>query len=106
MGRSGWYERNNFDDNNDYARKVLEKFDIKRYHFVSDGYGCLALLINLGVNSYRINVNYDDSLMEVYKKIYRRTAQRHKKEYMKLVKTIETDGIYNSIKFIKRDSEI
>lgn len=102
----GWFDRNNFDTNKEYALKVLEKFDIKKYYFVIDLYGNLALLIDLGLNTYRIEVNDDNKVLEIYKKLIRRAGQRHKKEYLKLVKTVDKDCIYSSIRWIKNDSEL
>lgn len=106
MRSSSWFDRNNFDDNKEYTIKALDKFDIKKYHFVNDSYGCLALLIELGLNSYRIEVNYDDKVFEIYKKLVRRTGQRHAKEYLKLTKTFDRDCIFNAIKWVKHDSEM
>lgn len=104
--RSNWYKRNNFDDNKGYTNKILEKFNIKKFHFVTDTYGCSALLVNIGLNSYRLVVNYDDNKIEIYKKKTLRLSQKHKKEYLKLVHSINTDAIYSSIKWIKNDSEL
>ena len=103
MAHSGWFDRNNFRTNEEYTIKVLDKFDIKKYHFTNDAYGCLALIIDLGLNTYRIEINRDCSTLEIYKKLTRRTGQRHVKEYLRLV-SMDRDGIYNTIKWIKNDS--
>lgn len=105
MGNSSWFDRNNFDNNKEYTKKILEKFDLKKYHFVNDSCGCLALLIEVNLNSYRIEINSYDKISEIYKKEYRRLGQRHPKEYMRLIKTYDTDCIYNSIRWVKNDSD-
>ena len=106
MAHSKWFERNNFEENMDYTLKVLLKFDIRKHHFVNDSYGNLALLIDYGINSYRIETNDSTSEVEIYKKCIRRTGQRHPKEYLKLIKTFKIDCIYESIKFVHHDSVI
>ena len=104
MSNSGWFDRNNFRTNEEYTIKVLDKFDIKKYHFVNDAYGCLALIIDLGLNTYKIETNRDCSTLEIYKKLIKRTGQKHPKEYLKLV-SIDRDSIYSSIRFVKNDSK-
>ena len=103
MAHSGWFDRNNFRTNEEYTIKVLDRFDIKKYHFESDGYGGLALIINLGLNTYKINISRDYSSLEIYKRLIKRTGQKHPKEYLRLI-NIDRDGIYSSIKWIKNDS--
>lgn len=104
--RSSWFKVNSFDNNEEYTEKVLKKFDIKKYHFVIDQYGCLALLIELGMNSYRIEADIDNCEMIIKKKNIRRLGQKHPKEYMREIKKFDKDAIYESIKFVKKDSEM
>ena len=104
--RSSWFRLNNFDDNLEYTKKVLRKFNIDKYHFVNDGYGGLALLIEIGLNSYRIEVDMDRCEMIIKKKRLRRIKAKHPKEYMDVIKKFTHDGIYESIRFVEFDSKM
>ena len=44
--------------------------------------------------------------MIIKKKDTKRKAQKHPKEYLKIVKTIDRDCIYNAINWISSDSKI
>lgn len=106
MRCSTWYKLNNFKDNENYCKKILEKFNIKKYHFVNDSFGSLALIIDLGLNSYKVEIDKVECKMVIKKKLTRRNAQKHPKEYLKIVKTIDKDCIYNAISWISNDSKI
>lgn len=101
---ANWFKMYNFEDNEERTIKVLNKFGIEKYHFVADN-GTLALLIEKGLNSYRIELNDYDNEMLVLKKQVRRKAQRHTKEYMRIVARFDNDCIYNSIRFCALDNE-
>jgi hypothetical protein len=88
----------------DYTLKVLEKFNIKKYHFVTNMYGQSALIIDIGLNSYRIDIEDYLCEMVIMKKIIVRKAQRHPKEYWVEIKRFKTDCIYCSIREVKNDS--
>ena len=100
---TNWYNRHNFDDNMDYTLKVLEKFNIKKYHFMTS-YGQSALIIDIGLNSYRIYIKDYLCEMVILKKRIVRKAQRHPKERWIELKRFKTDCIYCSIREVKNDS--
>lgn len=106
MSSKEWYKLHNFSDNMNYCRKVLSKFDIHKYHFVNDGYGGVALLIELGLNSYRVEIDIDNCKMIIKKKQTRRMGQKHPKDYLKVVMAFNKDAIYNSIKWISLDNRL
>ena len=99
-----WQKRNSLTYRQDYTENLLKMFEITRYNFVMDKYGGLALLIECGVKTYRIEVNDEKELVEVYKKTICRNGQKHPKEYFNFTKGFKFDGIYLSLKFIKDDS--
>lgn len=106
MNCSTWYKLNNFKDNENYCIKVMENFGIKKYHFVNDNFGSLALIIELGLNSYKIEINKVECRMVIKKKLTKRNAQKHSKDYLRIVKTIDIGCIYNAINWISNDSKI
>ena len=101
---TNWYSRQNFDDNMDYTLKVLEKFNIEKYHFVTDAYGNSALIIDIRLNNYRVEIDDYKCEMVIKKKKVIRKAQIHKKEYLIDIKSFKTDCIYQSIREVSRDS--
>lgn len=101
-----WYKLNNLEDNENYCKKILEKFNMKKYHFVSDSFGSLALIIDLGLNSYKVEMDKINCRMIIKKKDIKRKAQKHPKEYLKIVRTVDRDCIYNAINWISNDSKI
>ena len=100
---TSWYTRHNFDDNMDYTLKVLDKFNIKKYHFVTDAYGHSALIIDIGLNNYRIEIDDYVSEMVIKKKKVTRKGNRIPKEYMGIVKIYKKDCIYESARFCSQD---
>lgn len=103
--RSSWFKLHNFDDNLEYTKKVLKKFNIDKYHFVTDMYGCLALIIDINLNTYRIDVDMDNCEMVIRKKRIKYKAKRHPVEKLEPVKKIDKDCIWESIKWIVKDGE-
>ena len=66
MMNQKWYDRNNFSDNIEYTEKVLNKFNIEKYHFAYDN-GELALLIEKGLKKYKVIMDYKSNIdSEVY----------------------------------------
>ena len=53
MMNQKWYDRNNFSNNIEYTEKVLNKFNIEKYHFAYDN-GELALLVESGLKNIRL----------------------------------------------------
>ena len=100
---SSWYKLYNFDDNKERTKKILEKFGIEKYHFVTIQ-GETALIIDINLNNYRLELF--DGEMAIRKKKYTRKASRHKKEYLEIVKSFDNDCIYNALKFCAIDSGI
>lgn len=102
---ASWYKLSSFDENEERTKKILEKFGIDRYHFVTIN-GFRALIIDINLNNYRIEVDdYNEELL-VRKKKYTRRGQRHKKEYMEVIRSFKNDAIYSSIKFVSEDSQL
>ncbi len=100
---TNWYSRHNFDDNMDYTLKVLDKFNIKKYHFVNDGYGNSALIIDIGLNNYKIKVDGYKQEMVILKKNVTRKGSKHVKEYLDVVKSYKNDCCYECIKWCSKD---
>ena len=105
MNQQKWYHRNNFSDNIEYAEKVLKRFNISKYHFAYDN-GELALLIEQGLKKYKIVVNEDSCLMEIYRCDVHANFNKYTKENLVLKKTFNDDCIWNSIKWIAKDSKL
>jgi len=105
MFNSRWNKRHNLELNQNYVEEILKQFEINDYHFVSDGYGSLALLIKYGVNSYRIEINQQEEKMYIKKQVFKRKAQRHMKEYWNIIGIFHTDCIFNSIKKISQENK-
>lgn len=100
-----WYKRNNFEDNQEYAEKVMQRFFIKKYHFSYDCYGFLSLLIEQGLKRYKVVVNCSTCKHEIYRCEVHNFA-KYTKENMVLKKTFDDDCIWNSIKWIAKDSKL
>ena len=100
-----WFKRNNFGDNQDYAEKILQRFNIQKYHFAYDN-GELALLIEQGLKKYKIIIDKDKGLMEIYRCEVHPNFTKYTKENMMLKKTFNDDCIWNSIKWIAKDSKL
>lgn len=113
-----WIERNGFDNNYDYTIKLLKKFKIEKYHFITDKFGNATLIITDGLNKYKLETiqeNYFDkdfnrietnSYMSISKTETHRNGQKHAKEYWVFKKKFKEDCIYSSIRWIARGSII
>ena len=105
MNLQKWFDRNNFEDNQDYTEKVLKRFNIQKYHFAYDS-GELALLIEQGLKKYKVVIDKNDYLMKIYRCEVHLNFTKHTKENMMLKKTFNDDCIWNSIKWIAKDSKL
>ena len=100
-----WFEMYSFDNNKDRTKKLLEKFGIKKYHFITID-GIDGLIIEVNLNVYQLEIDPFKDELRVRKKKYKRKSQKHPKEYLQVVKSFNNDCIYNSIKFVAEDSGI
>jgi hypothetical protein len=96
----------------EYTKKVLRNFNINieedkknKYHFVTDKYGCSALIININLNTYRIDVDMDRCEMVISKKRIKYKAKRHPIEKWDVIKKVDKDCIYCSVRWVVNDSE-
>lgn len=96
-----WYDRNSFENNEDYAIRVLERFGISKYYFIADGYGGLSLLISKNLHSYKIDCDKNREEMVIKRKV-----KKNEKEYLREVKSFKIDSIYEVIKWIFKDSQM
>lgn len=101
-----WFQLNNFDTNQDYTEKILKKFNLQKYHFVYDKYGNLALLVEQNLKKYKIVVDEVDLSLKIYRCDVHNNFEKHTKENMSLKKKFYNDCIYNSIKWISKNSQI
>ena len=100
-----WIKRNNFENNQEYAEKVLKRFNIEKYHFAYEQ-GDLVLLVEQGLKKYKIKINKNNCLMEIYRCDVHVNFTKHTKENMMLKKAFNDDCIWNSIKWIAKDSKL
>lgn len=105
MMNQKWYERNNFSDNIEHTEKVLNKFNIEKYHFAYDS-GELSLLIESGLKKYKVIVDELECLIKIYRCDVHVNFGKHTKENLVLKKTFNDDCIWNSIKWIAKDSKL
>lgn len=110
-----WYNRYDFEINMDYTEKILRKFKIENYHFITNSYGSLSLIIILGLSKYKIEIleetyenietkKIEDRYAMVVKRCENRLmAKKHTKEYMPIKKKFYRDCIYDSIKWVRND---
>ena len=101
-----WFHMNNFDENQDYAEKVLQKFGLSKYHFAYDKYGNLSLLIEHNLKKYKIIVDEVDLDLKIYRCDVHNNFEKHTKENLVLKKKFHDDCIYNSIKWIYNNSKM
>lgn len=120
MSRQGerWFERNSFDKNQDLVEKILNRFNVKNYHFVNDSYGNLALIITKNLKKYRLEIyqkeyydkdferNETESYMIIKRCEVHRNGQKHSKEYMVEKKRIYEDCLWCSIRWIAKNSKL
>ena len=100
-----WFKMYSFDDNDERTKKLLEKFGIKKYHFITIN-GTKGLIIEINLNVYQLEADYIKEEVRIRKKKYTRKSQRRQKEYLEVVKSYNNDCLYNSIKFVAEDSGI
>ena len=105
MNQQKWFSCNNFSDNYDYAEKVLKRFNLDKYHFAYDS-GELSLLIESGLKKYKVVVDELEYLMKIYRCDVHVNFGKHTKENLVLKKTCNDDCIWNSIKWIAKDSKL
>lgn len=106
MNRERWYKLNNFEDNQDYTEKILKKFNLQKYHFSYDKYGNLSLLIENNLKKYRIVIDDVELVFKIYRCEVHNNFEKHTKENMVLKKKFSDDCIYNSIKWISKNSKL
>ena len=99
-----WFKLNDLDTNQEYAEKILKKFNLSKYHFIYDKYGILSLLIENNLKKYKVIVNTSELNFEIYRcEVH--NFSKYTKENMVLKKKIDNDCIYNSIKWIAKNSK-
>ena len=101
-----WLRLNNFDENQDYAEKILRKFNLQKYHFAYDKTGRLSLLIEQNLKKYKIIVDENNLVFKIYRCDVHTNFGKYTKENMTLKKKISEDCIYNSIKWVFNNSKI
>ena len=94
-----------FDYNEDRAIRILEKFDIEKYHFVTKN-GRTSLIITINLNIYWIEMSDKCDEMSVYKKRIMKRGTRSQQEYIDEIARFKNDAIYNSIKLVVRDNKL
>lgn len=100
-----WFKLYSFDENEERTKKILEKFGINRYHFITIN-GIKGLIIEINLNVYRVEVHRIEEKLVVLKRKVSRRSQKHPHERMEVVKSFNNDCIYDSIKFVAEDSGI
>lgn len=100
-----WIKRNNFEDNQEYAEKVLKKFEIEKYHF-SYSNGEICLLIEKNLRKYKIVLDTKKERMNIFRCEVHANFSKYTKENMVLKKYFEDDCIWDSIKWVAKDSKI
>ena len=94
-----------FDYNEDRAIRILEKFDIEKYQFVTKN-GRTSLIITINLNIYWIEMSDRCDEMIVYKKRIRNRGTKSQKEYIDEIARFKNDAVYNSIKLVVRDNNL
>lgn len=94
-----------FDYNEERAIRILKKFDIEKYHFVTK-MGRTSLIIQVNLNTYWIELSDKCDEMVVYKKRIRNRGTKSQKEYIDEIARFKNDAIYNSIKVVVRDNKL
>lgn len=100
-----WFRKNSFEYNQDYTEKILSRFNITKYNFTYNKSGVLDLLIQSGLKKYKIIIDKQECLTKVYR-CEVRCFSKYTKENMKLKKTFGNDCIYESIKWVSKDSSM
>jgi len=101
-----WFRLNNFDTNQDYAEKILKKFNLQKYHFAYDKYGSLSLLVEQNLKKYKVVVDEAEMVVKIYRCDVHTSFGKYTKENMTLKKKFSNDCIYNSIKWISKNSQL
>lgn len=98
-----WYKRNDFESNQEYAEKVLDRFEITKYHFICEN-GKTSLLIEKNLKKYKVVLNDHKEQMEIYRcDVHNTLNGKYTKENMVLKKYFCDDCIWNCIKWISND---
>lgn len=100
-----WFETYSFDNNKDRTKKLLEKFGIKKYHFITID-GIDGLIIEINLNVYQLEVDAFKEEIRIRKKRYTRKSHKHSKEYLECIKSFSNDATYLSLKFVAEDSGV
>lgn len=104
INQERWFKLNDLEQNQEYVEKILKKFNLNKYHFIYDKYGILSLLVENNLKKYKVIVNIAESNFEIYRcEVH--MFSKHTKENMVLKKKINDDCIYNSIKWIAKNSK-
>jgi hypothetical protein len=101
-----WFQLNDFDSNQEYTEKILKKFNLQKYHFVYDQYGNLSLLIEQNLKKYKIIMDEKNRTFNIYRCDVHLNFGKYTKENMILKKTVLNNCIYNSIKWVSKNSQI
>lgn len=99
-----WLKSYNFDDNIDKTLKIMKDFNIDRYHF-SVVNGQTSLIVDVGLNNYKIELDVYKKEMIVKKKQFMRRGSKNQKEYMRTVYRVSENCIYKSIEWINKNSK-
>ena len=97
--------RYDFDKNRSRTEKILERFDIKKYHFTAVG-NLTSLTIVLSRYIYMIELDDYNKEMVIKRKKTVGLAPKKSKEYAPIVKRFNKDCIYNSIKWVLEDNKV
>lgn len=100
-----WESRNNLETNQEYLEKVLKRFDIDKYHYIYTN-GEVSLIIEKNLKKYKVLVNNQKRVLEVYRCDVHSSFAKHTKENFKFKTSFKDDCIWNSIKWIYKDCKI
>ena len=94
-----------FDLHEERTIRILKKFGIEKYHFVTT-YGVTSLIVDIGLNNYRIEPHMYEGKMVILKKKISRRGQKHQHERMDIIASFDNDAIYNSIRACSMDNTL
>lgn len=97
-----WIKQYDFEKNEEYILKLFKKFNIDKYHLTMNN-GNTDVIISVGLNTYKIEINKYEMELVLYKEEKRRLGQRHPKSYLRPIKVFKDDIWYNVCKFISKD---
>lgn len=106
--RIKFIKRYDFDINRNRTEKILERFDIKKYHFMPTytNSELTSLVIQLGLHTYVIELDDYRREMVIKRKKVVGLALKKSREYAPIVKKFNKDCIYNSIKWVLEDNKV